>query len=134
MSISNQETFGKGFQVIKNTNHWDRNALSDPTPPKDYSMVRKDYALIQNHNAHLKLYPNPAQNEITVEFETEKSKMYTVSIYQYTGSATNFSQNIFSYHNFSKVQFQIKDLPSGIYLVTVREGTSNIASSFFIKP
>ncbi len=136
LNTSNQENYGKGFQVRKDANHWDRTALSSPTPPKDYSMVGKEFGFSKNTKPlPLKIYPNPAFQNLFVEFEAEINKWYEIQVYQYTGPSTSIFKEVPSYQNASKVQLDIQNLSSGIYLVTVKEkGTNRIASSFFLKP
>lgn len=74
-----------------------------------------------NEQLKLKLYPNPAQNQVCIELPIQKESM--VKIYSSTGqlliqrSFTNFNECL-----------NIEELPKGIYFIQVQSNNTNYSS------
>ena len=72
------------------------------------------------------VYPNPAQNNATIEFDLNKAVQITIKIYDQLGSLTYHSPS----HSFSQgKQFQTIDLssyPAGIYFISVTDEENTV--------
>jgi len=134
LSISNNETFGKGFQVRKNANHWDRNPLVTPTPPKDYSMVGREFANSDRANIFaIRAYPVPFTEQLLVEFSTEINEIYEIEIFNLVGSKTNIFYEWKAKEKKSKVELNTDGLTNGIYILVVKQKGGNIIGSTIIN-
>lgn len=70
-------------------------------------------------------YPNPATNNITLNFKTS-AKNYSVKIYDATGRLVKNNEHV----NSSATTVNIEDLNSGIYLLNVYDGTNSVTHRF----
>ncbi|MBN8695455.1 MAG: T9SS type A sorting domain-containing protein [Bacteroidetes bacterium] len=79
------------------------------------------------NNIDFKLYPNPAQSIINIEFENSISESYTLNIVNVLGETVYFKQL-----NDPKLQVSVDEFSSGIYVVQV-QSNKGILSTKFIK-
>jgi len=81
---------------------------------------------IQEHNAafpSLKLYPNPAQDKITLSFEADNHYLLHVSIYNLVGVKT-FEEMVPVKAGSNSIERNISHLPNGHYLIQLRNGAA----------
>jgi hypothetical protein len=75
-------------------------------------------------NQSLKVYPNPATDNLTVEFNLNSNEGVDLGIYDILGSEVKsllHNETV----NANKYTFEISDLPYGIYFVKVKAGTES---------
>ncbi len=89
----------------------------DFSEPQLVLSTGKEYVLENN----LKLYPNPAQNQITMEIQDEKLLNGTFIITDFTGKTVRSFKAASTLINFS-----LSELPAGLYFV--RHSQSNLKS------
>lgn len=71
----------------------------------------------------LSIYPNPATNQLKVEFTTENAIVPEIRIYDLTGKMVRrFDEEITLDSEVFKANLDISDLKSGIYFVKVIQG------------
>jgi len=82
----------------------------------------------------LKLYPNPASNNLTVRFNSSNNQNVTLSITSILGT-TVFTKNINAKigENINNINLNKLNIPKGIYLVMISEGNTKIAKRLIIK-
>jgi len=73
-------------------------------------------------NAGFGLYPNPANQQLTVEVPMENDADVTVSIFDPAGKVAAQQHRTLGKGD-NKMQFDVRQLPQGIYFVQVRNGT-----------
>jgi hypothetical protein len=62
----------------------------------------------------IRLYPNPAQSQVTIEFSDETEETVTLSIYDALGREVKVEQ-IAAMIGFNRVEFNVSELPAGSY-------------------
>lgn len=83
-------------------------------------------------DSDLSIYPNPANNKVTVRFETKDVEPIEIRILTISGQ-TIYSQNT-EFNSFSEgVNLDISDFDSGIYFVTVNSSKGNISKKLVIR-
>lgn len=86
-------------------------------------------AIEEEQNNVLSLYPNPAQDEITLQLNQSIGNSSVIKIYGIQG---NLIQTIQPNQTGNSVQISIQDLASGMYLMQV-ESKENVYRTSFIK-
>ncbi|MBA4145916.1 MAG: hypothetical protein DI538_05825 [Azospira oryzae] len=77
------------------------------------------------------LFPNPAVEYLSVRFETPQAKTVKFALHNIIGNEIAVESEIQDEY---EIHLKVKDLPTGYYLLTVREGASNQRSTFkFLK-
>ncbi len=72
----------------------------------------------------LKLYPNPANNEIKLEFEASRESVFTINITDLMGRLLKSIQYVAT-EGFNQSLVNIQDLPSGSYQVSINSNTGS---------
>jgi hypothetical protein len=67
----------------------------------------------ENFSVPMNVYPNPASNQVTVQF----NGICNIELYNMVGQKIYSAENVYEKHNIS-----IEGLTSGVYFVTVRDG------------
>ncbi|NOZ34922.1 MAG: T9SS type A sorting domain-containing protein [Chlorobi bacterium] len=103
-----------------------------PSAEKGSLMIHPIFGSIQSsvqkiNKESLKIFPNPATDYITIDFDRNHQNNYSIEIYNIQGTRvfyqTNFNQNTLS----------IQNLKKGIYFVRLNDNHSKIYSTKFIK-
>ena len=87
-------------------------------------------SIVENKSiSGLKLYPNPAQEFITLDFESINSADLTIKIFDTKGSQIqSIDKNIFSGSN--KIRVNTTGLQEGLYIIQLQDGKSFVAKRF----
>jgi hypothetical protein len=72
------------------------------------------------------IYPNPANNQVTIHIETGKTTPETAQVHILRGDGTLWQERLFSITESGNVVFDVQSLPQGIYLVQVRLSTGEV--------
>lgn len=93
----------------------------------------KNIRLGNDSKAELSVYPNPANNQATIQFTTQRNELVTIDVNHITGQSitsytvkANSGINTFSIPNVSGLQ-------KGVYLITLKNETDNISTCRFVK-
>ena len=84
----------------------------------DVSFLWTDINSINENQSGLILYPNPASNQLTVQFTGKQNNETTLSIYDMAGRMV-LRQLLSSHQGINKASLQIGNLKNGIYSVEV---------------
>ncbi len=95
-----------------------------PTTGVDNYMYRKN-------KGNLKLFPNPVQSDLSVEFFQKTRGDYTILVYNIEGKVMLKYQGVAQY-GLNKVLLNSKDLPAGKYVLNV-SSQKEVFSDSFIK-
>jgi hypothetical protein len=78
--------------------------------------------------ANFRIYPNPASDNLTVEFTLESASEVSYNLYNSFGKLVkSVNQGIIADKN-QQLIINVSDLPSGLYVVTLNAGNSRISS------
>ncbi len=80
----------------------------------------------------LTLFPNPANETITLSYFTTSSAIASVEIIDMIGK-TVFNTNIHSEEGFNKSELSLESLKSGIYFVKMNDSGSSVVKKFIVK-
>lgn len=78
------------------------------------------------------VYPNPVEDELTVEFSTAASQHTQVEITNVTGAALQ-TYSIFANEGLNKIYINTQDLASGVYFVKIALGDHTRVSQFVVN-
>ncbi|MBS1977925.1 MAG: T9SS type A sorting domain-containing protein [Bacteroidetes bacterium] len=77
----------------------------------------------------VKLYPNPAIDYVSVRFETPVAKTVKLTLHSIIGNAMEVESEVIDDY---EVRLKVRDLPSGYYLLALKDNESR-ASYKFLK-
>jgi hypothetical protein len=83
-------------------------------------------------NNYFSVYPNPATDILTVDFEATNNEDYAVSILDLQGRVIS-SQNLTALNGAQKVTFDVNNLAKGSYVVTVSSNGMTSTKNVVIK-
>ncbi|MDR9399708.1 MAG: T9SS type A sorting domain-containing protein [Salibacter sp.] len=120
-TVDNFEVVGDLRSQVQDIQQWYNNQQFDPWEYdcNAYNSV-PDRDLTENSS--FKLYPNPAENRINVEFSEKLSKPALIEVYNAVGTLVRSE-----YRTGKRVQVQLSSLNSGYYLIRVK--TESIVES-----
>lgn len=79
----------------------------------------------------VRLFPNPAIDYVSVKFETPIAKHASFSVHSIIGSTIEVESEVID--DF-EIRLRVKELPTGYYLVALKDETSNERGTFkFLK-
>lgn len=81
---------------------------------------------------NLTLFPNPASDQVSLQFDGESSGAYIVEVYNALGQLMNSQQVSVALGGY-RHDIVVRDFADGIYFVTVRKVGTEAASSFRIN-
>ncbi|RMG80440.1 MAG: T9SS C-terminal target domain-containing protein, partial [Bacteroidetes bacterium] len=95
---------------------------SDPwfLPKKGSPAALRQHGLVN----HLKIYPNPAKDKITIEKQNGNFKKASLELYNSLGQSVRYIENISS----GNIIIERDDLKKGVYFYTIKEGSRLVAS------
>lgn len=80
----------------------------------------------------LKIYPNPAQSQITIEFELSKTKNITIEIKNSFGQTFNTIDSRAFSNGKNKIEIDVSEFSKGLYFIQL-QSESKIMSTKFAK-
>lgn len=81
-----------------------------------------------NYQLEIKLYPNPASDEINIEIPELNSSNAILSILNNTGQTVFYKEDVES-----RMKLQLSDLPSGLYFLIIRDRAEIHSRKFLIS-
>ena len=120
LNLTNQENFQEGYMLRNGVNHWERNTLNVPSPPKD-TVALSDSTMLsvvpldkENRKGNIKIYPNPSSGI----FNVEAKDYYSYVVFDIANGKT-ISEFGSRKTLFDKKKFNIdlSNHPNGSYLV-----------------
>lgn len=118
LSEKNQTTWYNGLVFVSNNNPDTARAPKLVITYTDASSVNDIYS----NGSALKVYPNPAADEIRIE--NSRSKMRAVDIYNMLGAKV-MHQNLNSVNH---VALNVQAVPDGVYFVSLQDEKNNLVS------
>ncbi len=98
---------------------------------KSYMSIEDNKSTKDKYIAGVKLYPNPVVENATIEFELNKQANVTASIYDINGRILK-NMNLGSKNGKQTYNFNVSELPTGIYILQLKTGTE-VNNTKFIK-
>ncbi len=80
----------------------------------------------------MKIYPNPAINNVNITFTSEESAMAVVSIFNLMGQIV-YTSNENVYDGYNAINVNVNNLPSGVYMVNVKTNRGTSTQKLIIK-
>jgi hypothetical protein len=78
--------------------------------------------IVTDNSVNISVYPNPVSSRLNIEFDVTREANITVEIYSIIGSRIATIYNERNAMGYKSVSYDVSNLPSGIYLVTVTNG------------
>jgi hypothetical protein len=82
----------------------------------------KEEAFLTDAGKSVQVFPNPATDFISVKFESPLAKTAKITLHNIIGNELQVESEIIDEH---EVHLKIKDLPTGYYLITVKQEETN---------
>ncbi|TXF87049.1 T9SS type A sorting domain-containing protein [Neolewinella aurantiaca] len=73
----------------------------------------------------VRVFPVPTEDQLTVEYETEKEKAVTVSVHNYAGQLVH-QQKMTAVDGLNKIRLNVVGLPKGVYFLNIDDGNRQI--------
>lgn len=86
----------------------------------------------ENTLSEMKMYPNPASNNVTINLLSKETANATIVITGITGQMV-YSQNISLETGNNQFQLNVSNYPAGFYLVNIRTNTGSTTQKLIIK-
>lgn len=111
--------------------------ISEETTEADSSFLnnsRMEKANIINKSNNLRVYPNPSNGEFTVMYEVTKRADVSLVIYDLNGVLLRSLVNVHAqYEGNYQIPVNLKDLPNGIYIVSLINGDKKSTERLVIE-
>ncbi len=114
--------------AIGDVDYWDRNPaddVSNPIPIMVYDPTGKEEIFA---DANILLFPNPATEAFTVNFDQYQNQVVEMTISDMTGK-TVMQKTLYQERN----EVRIEDLTEGMYFVNLRNGSDNITKKIIVR-
>ncbi len=82
--------------------------------------------------ALINLYPNPAQTDLTVEYETPESGAYRLEWYNTLGQLVRFDELQVSLFNRNRIDLDVSGMARGAYILMLRQGEEEVARKVIV--
>ncbi|MGZ7067799.1 MAG: T9SS type A sorting domain-containing protein, partial [Methanobacterium sp.] len=82
------------------------------------------------NNETLSIYPNPATNQITIEFELTETKNIFFEIKNVLGQTITSISNTAFQKGINKIEIDVSDQPSGIYILQLLNNRKSVYAKF----
>jgi hypothetical protein len=86
----------------------------------------------QTNNETLSIYPNPAINQIIIEFDVAETKNNLIEIKNVLGQTVKTINNIASSKGINKIEIDVSEFSNGLYFVQLFNN-NKLVSTKFIK-
>lgn len=113
------------------TNNGNRNGgeVIEAVQVADNQSVNTEFNIEKNHSPEMKLFPNPVENELTVNFKTDENLESDLLISDFSGKVM---QQISLDGGVQQIQINVSDWAPGFYLVQLISGTERISKKFVV--
>ena len=78
----------------------------------------------------VKIFPNPAVEYLSVKFETPKAKIIKLTLHNIIGNTMEVETELVDEY---EIRLRVKDLPTGVYVLAVKEDGAPQNSFKFLK-
>ncbi len=87
---------------------------------------------IDQHEAAklVKIFPNPAVEYLSVKFETPKARTITLTLHNIIGNPIEVESELIDEY---EIRLRVKDLPTGVYVLAVKEDGAPQNAFKFLK-
>ncbi len=102
-------------------------------------LLATQFAVAQQHDAFaqtqdpikaVKIFPNPAVDYLSVKFETPLAKTIKITLHNIIGNSLEVETEIVDEY---EIRLKVKDLPTGVYLLAVKDDGNSQSSFKFLK-
>lgn len=102
---------------------------------KDLDMSQYNYYIIRNtaKEEDIRLFPNPAEDELTVELENSTDQSYTFILTDLQGRQIESLTPMKTMSNSYMAKFNVSSLKAGAYQVTIKTSDSSVTRAFVKK-
>jgi hypothetical protein len=126
-------TFPTGNVVVTKTNGSSQSYALSNVRYLSFADYKTDVPLVETQDeGGLQLYPNPASNQLTVNFRVAKSGNASISIVDFQGRTIS-QQTVASLAGDNKTIVSLANIPVGLYLCSVNNGTNIETSKLIIN-
>ncbi|CAN5386203.1 hypothetical protein BH10BAC4_BH10BAC4_13000 [soil metagenome] len=103
------------------------------------ALFSAQFVLAQQHDAFsqsqdpiksVKIFPNPATEYLSVKFETPLARTIKITLHNIIGNSMEVEREIVD--DF-EIRLKVKDLPTGVYLLAVKNDGNSQSSFKFLK-
>lgn len=77
-----------------------------------------------------KLFPNPASDYLSIKFESPVAKMVKVTVHNIIGNLLEVDNEVIDDY---ELHLKVKELPEGVYFLSIKDDTNTQASFKFLK-
>lgn len=85
---------------------------------------------LKENNFSVKIFPNPTADFLIVQYHSDNGEEYSVSLYDLLGRKLNLINNQFENGNEFSISFQLTQLPSACYFLTIENASGEIKKTF----
>jgi len=102
-------------------------------------VITTQFAVAQQHDPFVlpqdpikmvKIFPNPAVDYLNVKLETPTAKTIKITLHNIIGNTLEVESEIIDDY---EIRLKVKDLPTGVYLLAVKDAGNSQNSFKFIK-
>ncbi len=124
-------SFSKDMTIGENTLNANGNSDLFVTKLKgDFTDIED--GILASHQSFLQVYPNPVSSQLFVEFETEKSDVYSLQLSDYAGKVV-YKHFFESTHGVYTQSLDVAILPKGMYILQLRSNEVNISRKLVVN-
>ncbi len=84
----------------------------------------------QDASKLVKIFPNPAVEYLSVKFETPKAKQIKLTLHNIIGNTMEVESELVDEY---EIRLRVKDLPTGVYVLAVKEEGAPQSAFKFLK-
>lgn len=96
--------------------------------------INPSYSKAFGDKKALTIYPNPANEKLTIELQSEKSTYPEIKIFDLTGKLIiKFEKQCFYEQEIFKAELDISDLSTGIYFVKLIQGDTTFTEKLVVN-
>lgn len=85
---------------------------------------------LKENNFSIKIFPNPTAEFLTVQYHSDNGEGFSVSLYDLLERKLNLINNQFQNGNEFSISFQLTQLPSACYFLTIENANGEIKKTF----
>ena len=80
----------------------------------------------------MKMYPNPATNNVNVTFSSEESANAVLSVMNLMGQ-TVYTENVNIHEGYNMVNLSVNNFRSGVYMVNIKTNKGTSTQKLIVK-